>query len=274
MFLPTVKLVLSYDGTGFSGFQRQENAERTVQGVFETVFSKTFHEQVVLHGSGRTDAGVHARRQVAHITIRQEIPPDRIRYALNRCLPKDLVVVEAEEAPRGFHARKSAVGKAYSYRIFNGRVPPAIGHAYFCHIPQPLDRALMIQSLCAVLGHHSFKGFCAHGSSVKTFERTVHAVDLDIADHWWTIRVLGDGFLRKMVRNIVGSAIDVAGRRKPPALMTNTLASGLRSHAGQTAPPEGLFLDNVFYTQEAFQKAVFTCRFRHKGLLRDGGVEG
>lgn len=251
-----IKLTMSYDGTHFSGFQRQRNAPRTIQGVFEDVFAQTFNENVVLHGSGRTDAGVHARNQVAHIDVQRAIPTDRMLYALNRLLPKDLVLLAAEKVTHDFHARKSALGKAYSYRIFNGRIPPALGFRYFCHVPQPLDAVLMRESLQAILGFHSFQGFCAHGSSVKSFDRTIYAVDLDIKDAWWTVRIIGDGFLRKMVRNLVGSAMDIAGGRKSLAIMRQALMSGQRCDAGQTAPAAGLFLDHVFYEQAEMAQAM------------------
>lgn len=258
----TYKLVMSYDGSRFAGFQRQSmDARPTIQGVVEDLLQTTFQETVTLHGSGRTDAGVHARAQVCHISLTANIPPDRLRYALNRQLPDDIVITEVSMAPHGFHARKCAVGKTYSYTIYNGRIPPALGHAYYTHVPQKMDAALFEEALSPLLGHHNFQGFCGRRSSIKSYDRTLLGWQLAVQDDWWHITFIGDGFLRKMVRNIVGSAIDIATGHKSRDIIKNALVSQDRCDAGHTAPAKGLVLEEVFYDQDALCKAQ--CALTH-----------
>lgn len=260
--MTTYKLTMSYDGAQFAGFQRQSDENLlTVQGLLEETIGTLFKTPVHIHGAGRTDAGVHARAQVAHFSMERAIPAERLRYALNRALPPFLVVSEAEEVDAAFHARKSAIGKWYSYRIYNGQTPPALGHSYFTHIPQPMDRALFAAALQQMTGAHNFEGFCGRGATVKTFDRTLYLAKLCVdAEHpaWWQVHFMGDGFLRKMVRNLVGTAADIALGRRPLACVEEALATRDRSKAGPTAPAEGLVMEEVFYDSERLQACLDT----------------
>lgn len=249
--MTSYKLTMSYDGASFAGFQRQSSEELvTVQGLLETTIGDLFGAPVHIHGAGRTDAGVHARAQVAHFSFNRSIPAERLRYAINRALPPSLVISDVQEVDAGFHARKSAIGKWYSYRLYNGQTPPALGHDYFAHIPQPLDAERFRQTLDKFVGTHDFEGFCGRGATVKTFTRTVYLAKLCIdARHpqWWQIHFVGDGFLRKMVRNLVGTAADIALGRRPLGCIETALATHDRSQAGPTAPACGLTMEEVFY---------------------------
>lgn len=253
--MTTYKLTMSYDGASFAGFQRQSDENLiTVQGLLEQTITELFGAAVHIHGAGRTDAGVHARAQVAHFTFERAIPADRLRYAINRALPPSLVITEAEVVDPVFHARKSAIGKWYSYRIYNAQTPPALGHGYFTHIPQPMDAQLFRQALAHMTGTHNFEGFCGRGATVKTFTRSLYLAKLCIdARHpaWWQIHFVGDGFLRKMVRNLVGTAADIALSRRPLASVEEALATRDRSKAGPTAPAAGLTMEAVFYDDAA-----------------------
>lgn len=251
------KLTMSYDGASFAGFQRQSDENLvTVQGLLEETLTTLFKTPVQIHGAGRTDAGVHARAQVAHFAMDRNIPAERLCYALNRALPPYLVVSEAEIVAPTFHARKSALGKWYSYRIFNAQTPPALGHGYFTHIPLAMDRGLFEAALQKMTGAHNFEGFCGRGATVKTFERTLYLAKLCVDERhpaWWQIHFVGDGFLRKMVRNLVGTATDIALGRRPLSCIDDALATRDRSKAGPTAPADGLVMEEVFYDEATLQ---------------------
>lgn len=241
---------MSYDGAAFFGFQRQSDEKLpTVQGTLEQTFAELFGERITIHGAGRTDAGVHARAQVAHFASSREIPAERLMYALNRALPAALVISQIEDVNASFHARKSAIGKWYSYHIYNAQTPPALGHGYFTHVPLAMDAVLFSQALAKVVGHHQFEGFCGRGATVKTYDRTLYLAKLRTDGPWWHVDVVGDGFLRKMVRNLVGTAIDIALGRRALACVDEALATGDRSKAGPTAAPDGLIMEEVFYAQ-------------------------
>lgn len=251
-----MKLTLEYDGSQFAGFQRQANESiRTVQGVLEARLALLLNEKIVIHGAGRTDGGVHARGQVAHMDTSRNITPQRLRYALSRNLPPDLVVREVEAVDETFHARKCALGKWYSYHLYNGRPPHAIGHMYVTYETQPIDEVLLKNAIGQVVGRHDFRGFCGRGATVQTFERTIYRAEVLRDGDWLSVHFVGDGFLRKMVRNIVGSALDVATGRRSSDTVQKALSSGDRTKAGTTAPAQGLYLESVFYDQEALDRA-------------------
>lgn len=252
-------LEMSYDGSYFSGFQRQTNDNlQTVQGILEDTLSHLLKERVSVHGAGRTDTGVHAKAQMAHIDVSCSISSERLQYALNRALPQALVIKKIEETHADFHARKWAIGKWYSYLIYNGKIPPAIGHQYFTYIPVTMNETLFRQAITKVEGCHQFEGFCGRGSSVKNFERTIFLSALHISSEqsWWQVHFIGDGFLRKMVRNMIGTAIDVALKRRPLSCVEDALLSHDRKKAGPTAAANGLVLENIFYDNESKDEAI------------------
>lgn len=251
-----VKLTFSYDGTGFNGYQRQKEEVRTVQGELEYALLKLFDEAIEVHASGRTDSGVHARAQVAHFDLKAEVAPEKIVYALNRFLNRDIRVAHAEVVEADFHARKSAIGKHYSYRIYHGNRPSAIGYSTFNHVNLPFDKALFKESFQVVLGCHDFRGFCGRGSNVTDYERTIYKIAFEENEDNLIIHFIGDGFLRKMIRNLIGTALDISLGRKPKNAMHAALEEKNRSKGGRTASAYGLVLEEVFYTKEALEKSL------------------
>lgn len=250
------KIIFSYDGTNFFGYQRQSNEVRTIQGELEKALSTLFDEPVEVHASGRTDSGVHARGQVAHFDLGKALEPEKIVYALNRFLARDIRLHHCEKVSEDFHARKSALGKHYSYRLYLGKNPSALGYATFNAISLPLDKALFKASLKEALGTHDFRGFCGRGSSIKNFERTLYKLAFEEDGPWLVVHFIGDGFLRKMIRNLIGTALDIALKRKPETAMREALETGNRSKGGRTAQAEGLILEEVFYDEARLKEKL------------------
>ena len=253
----TLKLTLAYDGTDFAGWQRQAN-ERTVQAVLEDAIAPIEKSPVVVTGAGRTDAGVHAAGQIASVALESAISRDELRRALNSTLPSDVRVLSIEEAAKAFSARHDARRKTYHYVIWNGAAVPPQLRRYAWHVPQSLDLAAMNEAAAVLVGSHDFAAFQAAGSDVKTTVRRllvsrVGEVDapgwLRCADGDRLLRyeVSGTGFLRHMVRNIVGTLVDVGRQRLSVSGMSAILASRDRGEAGATAPPQGLVLWQVEY---------------------------
>jgi tRNA pseudouridine38-40 synthase len=247
--LRILKLTVQYDGTDYVGWQRQ--AEGTsIQGLLEEALSRIDGTRVTVHGAGRTDAGVHAMGQVASARIASTLGADTLRRALNAVLPPDIRVTSVEDAAGDFHARFSARGKLYEYRIVNGPFVSPFLHRYAWHILQPLDLGAMRVASAALVGRHDFAAFQAAGSAAATTERTVHRITWQEGsgpDRPHLFQVEGDGFLRHMVRAIVGTLVDVGLGRWPPGVAAEILASRDRTRAGPTAPAKGLFLVRVLY---------------------------
>jgi len=244
-----LKLTLQYDGTNYVGWQRQ--AEGTsIQALVEDALTPIAGGRVVVHGAGRTDAGVHALAQVATTSIDTTLEATTLARAMNAVLPTDVRVLSVEDAPPEFHARFSAVGKAYEYRIINAPFVSPFLVRYTWHVPQPLDVASMKSASQGLIGQHDFAGFQAAGSVVSSTVRVIHSIDwLEGQGHAspLVLRIAGDGFLRHMVRNIVGTLVEVGLSRWPSDRVADILASGDRARAGPTVPPHGLFLIGVEY---------------------------
>lgn len=244
-----LKLTLAYDGTEFVGWQRQA-AGVSIQGLLEDALKPFEGEPVTVHGAGRTDAGVHALAQVASVRLTATIEPATLARALNAVLPAAVRVLDVEEVPDDFHARFSATGKTYEYRIVNAPFVSPFLYRYVWHIGPRLDVAAMGAAAEPLRGRHDFSAFQGAGSDVHTSERTVHRIEWDgdsAPDRPLVFRIAGDGFLRHMVRNVVGTLVEVGLGRWPAAAVTEILASRDRSRAGTTAPPHGLFLVRVLY---------------------------
>jgi tRNA pseudouridine38-40 synthase len=244
-----LKLTLQYDGTNYVGWQRQ--AEGTsIQALVEDALVPLAGGRVVVHGAGRTDAGVHALAQVATASLNSALDAATLARALNAVLPADVRVLTVEDVPSDFHARFSATGKAYEYRIINAPIVSPFLVRYAWHVPQPLDIAAMKSASKALVGQHDFAGFQAAGSVVSSTVRVIQTIDWREGqghDSPLAMRVAGDGFLRHMVRNIVGTLVEVGIGRWPAARVAEILTSGDRARAGPTAPPHGLFLIGVEY---------------------------
>jgi tRNA pseudouridine38-40 synthase len=256
--LPTYKLTVTYDGAPFVGWQRQTTGV-SVQGLIEDVLRTLDEGDVTVHGAGRTDAGVHALGQVASFTLRRQMAPEVVQRALNNHLPPEVRVVTAEEAAASFHARFGARSKTYRYRIWNADVanPFEQAHAWFVRGELAVDH--MDAAARALEGRHDFAAFQAADGTQRTTEREVFAsrVVMRIDDRRSlaaapTARLIayeisGSGFLRHMVRAVVGSLVEVGCGRRSTGWFSDVLASRDRTQAGPTAPAHGLFLVRVDY---------------------------
>jgi tRNA pseudouridine38-40 synthase len=241
------KLILEYDGSNYHGWQRQKGL-LTIQEVVETRLAIMTQTPVRLQGAGRTDAGVHARGQVANFLSDTQIPPARLLRGLNSLLPEDIVVRDLVLVPRDFHARFKASSKVYQYRIYNGAIPPALGRQYGWHISRPLKWKLMAKCLKLLEGRHDFSSFQAAGSSVRSAERVVLATEITSAgEDTRLITIEANGFLRHMVRNIIGTLVEVGSGKLTEEGFSAVLAARDRQQAGMTAPARGLCLLEVRY---------------------------
>ena len=246
------KLLLQYDGTDFHGWQIQENL-RTVQGELTRVLSLLDGREVVVHGSGRTDAGVHAEGQVASVQLNREITPDKLRNAINGNLPPDVRVLFVNAAAEDFHARYSARGKTYTYRIVHGPVMSPFWSRYALLESRPLNLELARRCARSFVGEHDWTAFSAAQSDAESRVRNVTRCDLD---HRWSARgrchlievsVTANGFLRYMVRSIVGTLLAAARGDIDEGTVLRALREGERELAGATAPAHGLTLISVQY---------------------------
>lgn len=246
--MSTVLLTIAYDGTHYSGWQRQLGAV-TVQERLEDALMTIFGERVVVEGSSRTDAGVHAFGQSAHIRLPREFSVAQLVPALNGNLPDDIAVRSARPAPDGFHARFCAMGKRYAYRCVTSRIRPAVGRGYYHWVKRPLDLAAMREGAKALVGKHDFASFATNPGYERKrgTVRTIRA--LRIARRTWGFDLVieGDGFLYNMVRAIAGTLIDVGWGRLAPSDVGRILRSCDRREAGPTAPACGLYLLRVLY---------------------------
>lgn len=250
-----LRLVLEYDGTGLGGWQRQDNAP-TVQGHLEAALEQLLGHRVRVAGASRTDAGVHARGQVAAFSTGHRIPAEGLRRALNAALPPQIAVSEAtEEDPAAdppFHPRFSATGKHYRYLLWARRDRAPRWHLRAWHRPRPLDVAAMQEAAGHLVGEHDFAAFRAAGCTARSTRRNIAQLGLTWLDRelepgLLALDVRGNAFLRNMVRIIAGTLVDVGEGRFRPAQVAEILAAGDRTRGGQTAPAHGLELMRVFY---------------------------
>jgi tRNA pseudouridine38-40 synthase len=247
-----LRLTVEYDGTDLVGWQRQAEGV-SVQGLLEDALEAFEGQPVTVHGAGRTDAGVHALAQVASVALTAGHDTTAIHRGLNAVLPVSVRVIAVEEAAPEFHARFDATGKVYEYRIVNAPFASAFLVRHAWHVPQPLDVDAMRAASRMLVGRHDFAAFQAAGSDVKDSVRAVESIewrspcDRMRHDAPLTVVLTADGFLRHMVRSIVGTLVEVGVGRWPPAEVSAILASRDRRRAGRTAPPEGLFLVRVLY---------------------------
>lgn len=245
-----IRLTVEYDGTHYGGWQLQKNAP-TVQGELERALSQLTGRSIRVTGASRTDAGVHARGQVAHFDSPVNIPPEKFSYALNTHLPPDIRVRDSCAAPEGFHARFWTRGKRYTYTIYNAKHASALLHDRSWHVWQPLDLEKMNRAARDLLGTHDFSAFCAAGGSEKTRVRTLTRADVERKDGGRVvITVEGNAFLYNMVRIVAGTLAAVGAGDRPVDVVEKMLVSGDRTLGGPTAPPQGLVLEEIFYYDE------------------------
>lgn len=249
--MSTFKLTLAYEGTDFVGWQRQSTG-RSVQAVVEQALSRIEGAPVTIVGAGRTDAGVHALGQVASATLAHGIEAPALRRALNATLPVDVRVTAVDPAPPDFNARYAAQGKSYRYRIVCGEFISPFDQRFAWHLFPPLDEAAMREAARRLEGRHDFAAFQSAGSDVVTTVRSILDSRLtrsngDLGVRLLTYEVRGDGFLRHMVRAIVGTLVEIGTGRLRPGEVERIVASRDRQAAGPTAPAHGLFLVEVSY---------------------------
>jgi len=241
------KIIVEYDGAAYVGWQRQRNGV-SVQQILEEALGLITSDKVTLIGSGRTDAGVHAMNQAANIKSATKLPADKIFRGVNSVLPPDVVIKKLEEVSIDFHAQRDVQSKIYVYRICNQSLRPVLGRDYFWFIRYPLDLEKMREAAQALLGTHDFSCFCATGTDVKDRVRTLTGIDIETGpDGLINITVEARGFLKYMVRNIVGTLTEVARGKREPREMREIIDSRNRNIAGVTAPARGLFLKEVIY---------------------------
>ena len=241
------KIILSYDGSRYDGWQRQGNTDRTIQGKLESVLSRLDGGTVELRGAGRTDAGVHAKGQVADFRLEHPLSPAEVMEYLNHYLPEDIAVLSCELCDPRFHARLSATGKRYVYRIWNSDVPNVFERKYLTTWPQELDLDTMKHGASLLLGTHDFKAFCANKKFKKSSVRTLNALRIERFGEEVRFTFEGDGFLYHMVRILTGTLVEIGMGERNAEDIPAVLASLDRTRAGRTMPPQGLILDEVFY---------------------------
>ena len=242
----TLKLTIAYDGTRFVGWQRQAEGE-SIQGLLEDALARLEGGAVTMHGAGRTDAGVHALAQVGSVRVTFAHDPATVLRALNATLPPEIRVTRVEDAAPEFHARFDARAKWYRYQIANVPVASPFTRAYAWHIPEPLDRTAMAGAAAALVGRHDFCAFQSSGTDVHTTVRTLTRSTWLDESGLLVYEVAGDGFLRHMVRAIVGTLVEVGRGWRTAEQVAALLAGRSRAQAGATAPAHGLLLARVEY---------------------------
>lgn len=256
----TFAFTIAYDGTDFAGWQVQPGQE-TIQGTLQSAIKKSTGLEVNVTGSGRTDAGVHALGQVASCRFPNwTATPQALLKAVNSRLPETVVVTNVQDAPTDFHAIRDAIGKRYRYQIQVRQQRDPFHHRYRWRLRRVVDIDAMIQAASKVIGHRDFSSFESAGAPRKSSVRHVRDCELIVADDFATsghlaIEVEANGFLYNMVRNIVGTIVEVGYRKQPPEWVDDVLEKQNRIFAGQAAPPHGLFLKEVYY-RSGFEPAT------------------
>ncbi|WP_342347752.1 tRNA pseudouridine(38-40) synthase TruA [uncultured Nitrospira sp.] len=244
--MTTIKLTIEYDGTAYAGWQRQPN-QPTIQAAVETALTRITQQQISIIAAGRTDAGVHARGQVASFQSDKSIPVDKWRLALNSALPHDISVVSSEQVPESFHARYSAKEKLYEYRISRHPARPAIDRNRVWHLPYDLDTQAIRHAMSGLIGRQDFTSFQGPRASTSDPMCVVSQVSLTSDRMTLTIQIQANRFLKQMVRAIIGTLTEVGRHKRSPDSMVDILQAKDRRAAGETAPPQGLYLLHVLY---------------------------
>ena len=244
-----IALRIEYDGTNYAGWQNQKNA-LSVQQCVEEALSSLFSRHIPVTGASRTDSGVHALGQVAHLVVDSSIPAHKLSFALNTRLPPDIRVSASWEAADDFHARFHAAGKVYGYTILNAPHAGALLRRFSCHCPVHLDEGLMHAAAQDMVGLHNFSAFMASGGTSKTFERRMHAAQVKRKGDTLCFMIYGTGFLYNMVRIAAGTLMEIGQGKLPSDSLRRAIETGNRLDLGATAPAQGLTLMRVLYAGE------------------------
>jgi tRNA pseudouridine38-40 synthase len=241
------KLTITYDGKRYLGWQRLGDSDKTIQGKIESILKQMTGEEIEIIGSGRTDSGTHARGQVANFKTETSMTRAEMLDFLNRYLPRDIVVTKVEEVQDRFHARYNCTGKQYSYYVWNNVIPTVFERNHSFHYPQKLDLDKMNQACEKLIGTHDFIGFSALKKSKKSTVRTIEKLSIEQEGSMLHFTFVGDGFLYKMVRIIVGTLLEIGSGSMDVTEIENIFEKKVRQQAGETVPAQGLFLDEVYY---------------------------
>ena len=241
------KMTVRYDGTRYNGWQRQGNTPNTIQGKIEDILSRMTGHSVEIHGSGRTDKGVHALAQTANFKIDTEMTAAEIMEYINRYLPEDIGIIELSEADERFHSRLCVKSKTYVYRIWNSDIPNVFGHKYMYTVRGALDIEKMRETAAKFLGTHDFLPFSSLKKHKKSTVRTIYDISVEKDGAEIRITVTGSGFLYNTVRIISGTILEAGMLRRTPESVLECFESGSREKAGETLPAKGLTLLRVDY---------------------------
>ena len=241
------RIVLQYEGTKYQGWQKQESTGNTIQGKLENILSRMVNSPTEIHGAGRTDAGVHAKGQVAHFKADTAMTENEILRYINQYLPEDIAVVSVKEAGERFHARLNAVGKIYQYRIMNSEIPHVFDRRYVHEETVALDISKMQKAAETLIGTHDFKAFTSAKRGKKSTVRTIESITIDKIGDEIRMTYRGDGFLYHMVRILSGTLIEVGRGERSVESVSEALSSLERENAGFLAPAKGLTLIEVLY---------------------------
>lgn len=242
-----IRLLIQYEGTRYQGWQKQVSTDNTIQGKLETLLTKMCGEPVEVHGSGRTDAGVHARGQVAHFHTDSSMSLEDMQDYINRYLPEDIAVVQIREAAPRFHSRLNARGKKYCYLVVNSEVPNVFLRKYSLQYPGALDVPRMEQAIQYLLGEHDFKAFTSTKKSKKSTVRIIHSITIERQGDVLVFTFEGNGFLHHMVRILMGTLLEVGSGQRLPESIPEIFAQGKREDTGILVPAKGLTLMEVYY---------------------------
>ena len=247
MKMKNYRMTLQYDGTRYSGWQKQGNTKNTIQGRLENILLKMTGTETEIHGSGRTDAGVHALAQVANFKCSTSLSEKQIQDYLNEYLPPDIRVLSLTEASSRFHARLNAAKKHYRYIIDTNTVQDVFTRQYRTHFPESLSIKDIKAAASLLLGEHDFKSFCDNKHMKKSTIRRIDSIHIKMEAGILTIDFLGNGFLYHMIRILVGTLLEIGPKKRKPEDITAILQAKDRTAAGFTAQPQGLYLVKVFY---------------------------
>lgn len=241
------RLKIQYDGTRYHGWQRQKNGSDTIQGRIEQVLSRQMGHSVEIDGAGRTDAGVHAREQVANVHLDYNGTTEELRECLNEYLPEDIRILEVEIAGERFHSRLNATGKVYEYRLCKKGCFDVFARKYQWQMEEVLDVAHMKEAAGFLLGEHDFKGFCTKASRKKSTIRRIDAIDIEETENAVILHFFGNGFLYNMVRILTGTLVEIGTGTREISTIEEIFERKERVLAGMTAPAKGLTLVRVKY---------------------------
>ena len=253
--MQTISMLIQYDGSGYHGWQRQSRM-KSVQQTLERTLSKVFNQTVEIDGSGRTDAGVHALGQCISFKVDLTMPIENVKFVVNRRLPNDIYVESVTIEPDDFHARYSAIGKTYAYKIYTDGARSPFLDKYAFHVERAMDESAIRRAMAHFVGKHDFRTFMASGSSTENTIRTIYRFDLEVTESTFEFTITGDGFLYNMVRIIIGSLIHVGMGKISDSEIPSIIASGDRNRAKYTAPAHGLYLKRVYYSDDELQNII------------------